>query len=215
MSRPVTHAIVLPLVIKPQHTKDWEEFVVNQGPPGVRQEPDTIIWIATHIGENKYALVDFFPHEEGRKAHLEGAVAAAVFGHADWFAEPPQPLLPNVIAQHHKTSPEKTQGPTAGIKFTLRVILKAKADKINDVREFLKGAVPLVEEEPATAWWSALEIPGTNTFAILDAFPDEAGRQAHLNGKVAAALFANADALLEVPPVVTQATVLAATVNWD
>jgi quinol monooxygenase YgiN len=48
------------------------------------------------------------------------------------------------------------------------------------------------------------------TFGIFDAFPDEAGRQAHLSGQVAAALMANADALLASPPVIEHVDVLAA-----
>ena len=50
---------------------------------------------------------------------------------------------------------------------------------------------------------------GPSTFAIFDAFPDEAGRQAHLNGKVAAALMANAAELLAEAPKIEQVDVLA------
>jgi len=95
----------------------------------------------------------------------------------------------------------------------LRVLLKAKQDKIDDVRNFLIGAVPLVDQEPFTIHWAAIEVPGTNVFGIIDTFKDEAGRQAHLNGKVAEALFANVDTLLEGPPDVEQTTILAANVN--
>lgn len=49
-----------------------------------------------------------------------------------------------------------------------------------------------------------------STFAILDAFPDEAGRQAHLSGRVAAALMAKAPDLLAKPPVIEKVDVLAA-----
>jgi quinol monooxygenase YgiN len=47
-------------------------------------------------------------------------------------------------------------------------------------------------------------------FGIFDAFPDEAGRQAHLNGKVAAALIARAGELLSEPPSIEKVEVLAA-----
>jgi hypothetical protein len=46
-----------------------------------------------------------------------------------------------------------------------------------------------VEEEPATIAWFAIR-PGPSEFGIFDAFPDDAGRQAHLGGQVAAALMA-------------------------
>jgi quinol monooxygenase YgiN len=51
---------------------------------------------------------------------------------------------------------------------------------------------------------------GPSKFGIFDAFPDEAGRQAHLSGKVAAALMANAPQLLAKPPMIEKIDVLAA-----
>jgi hypothetical protein len=51
------------------------------------------------------------------------------------------------------------------------------------------------EAEPATIAWFGVRF-GPSIFAIFDAFPDEAGRQAHLAGKVAAALMAKAGELL-------------------
>jgi len=212
MSKPVSHGILLPFAIKPEHSHDWEEFIIKEGPPGVKQEPDTIYWFGSHYGGNKYDIFDLFPHEEGRNAHLTGAVAKAVFGHADWFAENPEPMLVNVLAT--KSSPKHLHStPKAGVSVGLRVLIKAKKDKINDVRKFLSGALPLVEEEPGTIYWAAIELPGTNTFGIVDQFADEAGRDAHFAGKVAEALFANVETLLEGPPDVVKTTILAGLVQ--
>lgn len=61
--------------------------------------------------------------------------------------------------------------------------------------------------------WYALEFPGTNQFAIVDFFADEAGRNAHLTGKVAEALFANVDTLLASAPDVVKLSVVAANVR--
>lgn len=72
-------------------------------------------------------------------------------------------------------------------KFALYVPLEAKAGKEKDVAAFLKSAVPLVNAEPGTISWFAIQ-EGPSSFAIFDTFNDEAGREAHLNGKVAAAL---------------------------
>jgi len=47
------------------------------------------------------------------------------------------------------------------------------------------------EEEPGTTTWYAVRFDH-NTFAIFDAFPDEAARDAHLAGKVAVALIQRA-----------------------
>jgi quinol monooxygenase YgiN len=93
-------------------------------------------------------------------------------------------------------------------KLALLVRLEAKQGKAAEVENFLRGGLPLVEEEPATLAWFAIRL-GPTTFGIFDAFPDESGRQAHLSGKVAAALMAKAPELLAQPPVIEKADVLA------
>jgi quinol monooxygenase YgiN len=72
-------------------------------------------------------------------------------------------------------------------KFALYVPLQAKPGKETEVADFLRSAVPLVNAEPGTLTWYAIQ-EGPSSFAIFDTFDDEAGRDAHLNGKVAAAL---------------------------
>lgn len=67
----------------------------------------------------------------------------------------------------------------------------------------------VVEGEPATIAWFGIRL-GPTTFGIFDAFPDEAGREAHLSGKVAAALMARAPELLAQPPVIEKVDLLAA-----
>ena len=72
-------------------------------------------------------------------------------------------------------------------KLALYVPLQAKPGKEKEVADFLRSAVPLVNAEPGTISWFAIQ-EGPSSFAIFDTFNDEAGRNAHLNGKVAAAL---------------------------
>jgi quinol monooxygenase YgiN len=91
----------------------------------------------------------------------------------------------------------------------LIVRLEAKAGKEDEVAAFLEGALPLVRNEPATVAWLAVRI-GPSSFAIVDAFPDQAGRQAHLDGAVAAALIERAGELLAEPPRIEHVDVLAA-----
>jgi quinol monooxygenase YgiN len=50
---------------------------------------------------------------------------------------------------------------------------------------------------------------GETSFTIFDAFPDDAGRDAHLSGKVAKALIEKAPELLAEPPKIEKADVLA------
>jgi quinol monooxygenase YgiN len=104
-------------------------------------------------------------------------------------------------------------GQTAGgspqtVNVALLVSLEAKPGKEEVVAEFLRQGKALVEAEPATMAWFGVRL-GHSTFAIFDAFPDEAGRQAHLSGKVAAALMEKAGDLLAQPPSIQKADVLA------
>ncbi len=95
------------------------------------------------------------------------------------------------------------------VKVGLLVRLVAKPGKEQTVADFLAGALPLAQAEPATVTWFAIKL-SENEFGIFDAFPDDTGRKAHLNGPIAAALMANAAELLAVPPVIEQVDVLAA-----
>ena len=95
------------------------------------------------------------------------------------------------------------------VTVALWVKLEAKPGKEQEVAAFLKSGLALVQEEPETTAWFGLKL-GPSTFGIFDAFPSDAGRQAHLSGKVAAALMANASTLLAQPPSIEKVDVLAA-----
>lgn len=95
------------------------------------------------------------------------------------------------------------------VRVGLWVRLEAKPGKETAVEAFLRSGLPLVEAEPATTVWFGVRI-GPSTFAIFDAFADEAGRTAHLSGAVAAALGQQAADLLAAPPVIERVDVLAA-----
>jgi quinol monooxygenase YgiN len=94
------------------------------------------------------------------------------------------------------------------ITTALFVRLEAKHGKGDEVETLLRGGCDLVEQEPATIAWFALRT-GPATFAIFDAFPDDAGREAHLSGKVALALMERAPDLLMVKPAIEKLDVLA------
>ena len=95
------------------------------------------------------------------------------------------------------------------VKVALFVRLEAKPGKESAVESFLLSGLPLVMDEPDTAAWFGIRF-GPTTFGIFDAFPNEAGRHAHLSGKVAAALMAKAGELFSEPPSIEKADVLAA-----
>jgi quinol monooxygenase YgiN len=93
-------------------------------------------------------------------------------------------------------------------KFALWAQLEAKPGKERDVEEFLKSAQPLAEREEGTTAWYAVKIAPAK-FGIFDTFADEKGRQAHLTGEIAKALFAKAKELFSKEPEIHQISILA------
>ena len=94
------------------------------------------------------------------------------------------------------------------VKYALIARVEAKPGKEDAVEQFLKSALPLAEDEKETVSWYALKM-GPSTFGIFDTFNDEAGREAHLSGKIAAAIMQHADELLSKPPVIEKVELLA------
>jgi quinol monooxygenase YgiN len=90
----------------------------------------------------------------------------------------------------------------------LLVRLAAQPGKELELEQFLRSALPLVENEPGTTAWFALKF-GPFSFGIFDAFPHDTARQAHLAGRVAAGLMARAADLLAAPPDIEQVDTLA------
>ena len=93
-------------------------------------------------------------------------------------------------------------------RFALLALLDAKPGKEKELEEFLKSAQPLAAGEAGTTTWYAVKL-GPAKFGIFDTFKDEAGRNAHLSGEIAKALFAKADELLAKPPQVEKLEILA------
>ena len=95
------------------------------------------------------------------------------------------------------------------VKEALWVALEAKPGKEKELENFLTDALPVVQAEPATVTWYAVRM-GPGKFGIFDTFADDAGREAHLQGKVAAALMAKASELLVKPPRIEKIGIMAA-----
>ena len=93
-------------------------------------------------------------------------------------------------------------------KFAIWAQLEAKPGKEREVEEFLKSAQPLAEKESGTTAWYAVKI-GPAKFGIFDTFADEQGRDAHLNGEIAKALFARAQELFVKEPEIHKIAILA------
>jgi quinol monooxygenase YgiN len=93
-------------------------------------------------------------------------------------------------------------------KLGLFVALEAKTGQEEHLAAFLRNALPLVEAEPKTASWFAIQL-APSKFGIFDTFLDEEGREAHLSGEVAKALMGRMSDLLATPPSIEKLEVLA------
>ena len=87
-------------------------------------------------------------------------------------------------------------------------LLEAKPGKEEEVAGLLRSAQALAVAEGATVTWYAFRA-GPSSFGIFDTFNDESGRNAHLNGQIAAALMAKAPDLLSAPPDIRKVDILA------
>ncbi|KAI0641691.1 hypothetical protein C8Q79DRAFT_1003562 [Trametes meyenii] len=209
--------LLVPLHAKPDQVGAVADFL-NAGYSLMtgNQEPETLQWFAVkYENQPAYAIFDTFAVESGRAAHTSGKVADALRANAGTLLAQP----PDIAGGHLDilASKVKPTGPESDVKkglaVGLRVLVKAKESKISAVREFLKGALPLVEAEEETPLWYAVEWPGTNTFGIIDFFAGPSGLEKHLKGEVAKALFASVDELLEGPPDVVKTEVLGVTLQ--
>lgn len=94
-------------------------------------------------------------------------------------------------------------------KLAIWAELEAKPGKEQEVEEFLKVGASLAEKEPGTLSWYGVKM-GTNSFGVFDTFADEAGRNAHLTGEIAKALFAKAPELFTKEPKIHKIDIVAA-----
>ena len=117
--------------------------------------------------------------------------------------------IPEQTAQTgNPTHTAQSQEPTV-IKNALFVRLEAKAGKEREVAQFLQAGLGLAQQEGTTPVWFALQL-SPSTSGIFDAFAEEAGRQAHLDGPIAQSLGANASKLLARAPSIERIDVLGA-----
>lgn len=82
----------------------------------------------------------------------------------------------------------------------LLVRFDALPGKEEQVVEFLDAGLTLVNQEPATIAWFGIRL-GPSSFGIFDVFPDEADRETHLSGPVAAALGEQTGTLFSDPTI--------------
>ncbi|HLK90842.1 MAG TPA: antibiotic biosynthesis monooxygenase [Polyangia bacterium] len=78
------------LEAKPGKESAVAEFLTS-ALPLAQQEADTTVWFALRLGPSTFGIFDAFPSDTGRKAHLNGPIAAALMAKAgELLAKPPQ-----------------------------------------------------------------------------------------------------------------------------
>ncbi|MFD8754067.1 putative quinol monooxygenase [Kitasatospora sp. NPDC059577] len=86
--------------------------------------------------------------------------------------------------------------------------IEARPEHADAVEALLRGALDAARAEAQTVTWFAFRESPT-VFGIFDTFTDEAGRTAHLNGPIAAALMEIVPTLLAGAPDIRPVDVLA------
>jgi quinol monooxygenase YgiN len=95
------------------------------------------------------------------------------------------------------------------VRRALLVKLQAKPGKEDELARFLESALPLAMEEKGAIHWFALKFDD-RTYGIFDTFGNDADRDTHLAGPIAAALMKKADELLSSSPSIEKVELLAA-----
>ena len=94
-------------------------------------------------------------------------------------------------------------------KQALWVMLKAKPGKESEIEAFLAQGAKMAGEESGTVTWYGVKM-GPGVYGVFDTFDDEAGRDAHMTGDIAAALTAKAPELFTNDLHIEQMEILAA-----
>jgi quinol monooxygenase YgiN len=196
-------ALLVRLEAKPGREADVAALL-RDGRAFVMEEPGTPYWFATQIGPRTFGIFDAFGGDPERQAHLSGQLAQALLAQApELLASQPVIEPVDIIGRKHAFV-----GPPAPIRVGLLVRMEAKAGREADVASLLESGAAVVDGEPGTPVWFGIRL-GPTTFGIFDAFADEGARQAHLEGRLAQALAANAAELLAGAPAIEPVDVLA------
>ena len=94
-------------------------------------------------------------------------------------------------------------------KFAFYVELKTKPENESEVEAFLKQGAMMAEAEAGAVSWYGVKEEEPGLYGIIDTFNDGVGRDAHVNGELAKALFGKADELLSAAPKIHRLHVVA------
>ena len=151
-------------------------------------EPGTLVWYALKFGRHEFRVFEAFADDAGREAHLHGAVAKSLMGARAMLDAAPAIEQVRVLA--HKSSMTSTPAHKG-----LLLSFPARAGHEAEVEQFLSDALAMVEDEPGTLAWYAIQ-RDNGDYGIFDVFPDNGTRFAHLTGHVPRGLARHLNRLL-------------------
>ena len=154
----------------------------------VQDEPGTLAWYGLRFGRHEFGIFDAFADEEAREAHVQGPIADALLEARPALDGFPSFDKVRVLAHKLPSTPTPVH---KGLLLTFR----ARAGHEAEVEQFLRDALPLVENEPGTTAWFAIQ-RAHGDYGIFDVFPDKGARFAHLAGHVPRELAKHATRLL-------------------
>jgi quinol monooxygenase YgiN len=199
----VTQGLLARLEVRPGKDAEAEVFL-RSALAKVQSEPGTSAWFAVRFGRSDYGIFDAFPDEDGRQAHLNGAVARGILERVGTlFTKAPRIQKLDVIAA--KLPESATVEP---ISKGLLLTFKAKDGHEQQVEQFLRDAQDFVRQEAKTVSWFAIRLE-SGEYGIFDVFPDNGGRFTHLTGHVPRELAKHAMSLLGGFPDIDLLNVLA------
>jgi quinol monooxygenase YgiN len=175
--------------VKPGEDEHVEELL-KSALPQVAEERGTLAWFGIRFGRSDYGIVDVFPNEATRAVHVAGPVGQSLLSLGGrLLAEPPRVERFDVLA--HKWPTVHVDPVTKGLLLTF----KAKSGHEREVEAFLRDAEALVKAEPKTIAWFAMHLDD-GRYGVFEVFPDNAGRLAHLAGRVSRELAMHALSML-------------------
>lgn len=179
MSGPTSDPVQPGLLVRFEaaHGKDDSVAAMLRGAVDlVKDEPGTLAWYGLRFGRHEFGIFDAFADEAAREAHVEGPIADALLDARPALDGYPSFDKLRVIA---KKEPANAAPVHKGLLLTFR----ARTGHEADVERFLRDALPLVEQEPGTTAWYAIQ-RAHGDYGIFDVFPDNGARFAHLTGHV-------------------------------
>ncbi len=196
----MTKATMIPMTAAQGRSADLVAFLRTGRDLVTKNEPDTPYWYALQQegDSDRVAIFDLFPHQRGRDAHFGGDVASALAANAAELVRGGwnDGVVGNV--QHYDTLATKLPSQPQRVTKATYIAIEATDGQADALAQFLTAGCEMVTRgEPQTLYWIAMRSEADDhRFVIFDLFADQAGREAHFAGDVAAALQANADRLI-------------------